>query len=446
MGMSLRMLPKGFKGMAMVVVMSLLSGCDLLLLSPLMPGLMPGLGRPLTGRVLDSQTGLPIGKATVAAGWGATNTDNAGNFSLYGDFSGGKSLSFSRAGYVSVTYALGSLVEGDTYYIDPSFATNGSLTRRFLNVTGTLTSQEGAAITAYGNVSFGAATSPANMVAGAYAISVETGFPGAVYSSVLAGGAISGGPVSNGNQPFQYQQFGYRLVDIPLVTDAGWAATADIRVQNTAFTDMTVVYKNLGAFKSPSPRTDVTLDYGMLGSVPVGRGFSTSQTLRIPRVDGAKYVVSGSISDSGLRTESRASITTNLIATVPFELLAPPKVTGPADNAVGVGTTPTFSWDRVDKASSYYVEVLEDTGSSNMLVKWKGYTAGTSITFPGFWDIDFNGGVLYQQASYSWNVHALGSEVSTIKSAVDLRADLPSTKPFRQSRYESVTKGMRFSR
>lgn len=440
--------PSGFRAIAVGVATVLLSGCDLLLLSPSMPGLMPGIGRPHTGRVLDSQTGLPIGKATVAAGWGATNTDNAGNFSLYGDFSGGKNISFSRAGYVSATYAMGTVAEGDTYYLDPSFATNGALSRRDLNLTGTLLDQNGSSIKISGNVSFaGAASSKINESTGGYGIKVTAGLPGSVFSGVLAGGQITGGPVESESQPFSYMSFGYRLVDIPsVVPDSTWVATANVQVQATSFTDMTVVYKNLGAFSNPSPRTDVLLDFGMLGSVPVGRGFSTSQALRVPKVDGAKYVVSGEISDNALQTQSKAVITTPVTATVNFELLAPPKVTGPAKNAVGVGTTPTFSWEKVNKATSYFVVVSEDTGSSNLMAKWKGYTTSTSITFPGFWDSDFNGGVLFPQASYSWEVHALRSDVSTIKSAVDLRADLPSVKPNRQSKFESLTKGGWFSR
>lgn len=447
--MKTRVVAKGLKGVAMFLALSLLSGCDLLLLSPTMPGLMPGVGRPLTGRVLDSMTGLPIGKATVTAGWGATNTDNAGNFSLYGDFSGGRNLSISRAGYVSVTYALGPLAEGDTYYIDPSFPNSGSLTRRDLKLTGILLNPNGTPMTAIGNVSFGgAASTKTNEANGSYGITVTAGLPGNVFSGILAGGQISGGPVDSASQPFNYQTFGYRLVDIPsVIPDSTWTATANVQVQGTTFTDMTVVYKNLGSFRVPSPRTEVTLDFGMLGSVPVGRGFSTSQGLKVPRVDGAKYVVTGVISDSGLKTESKAAITTNLISTVTFEMLSPPKVLGPADNSVGVGWNPTFSWSPVDKANSYYVEVFEDTGSSNLMAKWRGYTTNTSLTYPGFWDNDFNGGVLFPQASYSWAVHAVRSEVSSIRSAVDLRAaDLPSVKPFRQSRMESVTQGMRFSR
>lgn len=443
-----RVLPKGFTGVAMVMAMSLLSGCDLLLLSPSMPGLMPGLGRPHTGRVLDSQTGLPIGKATVAAGFGATNTDNAGNFALYGDFSGGKNISFSRAGYVSATYALGSVVDGDTYYLDPSFSTNGNLARRALNLTGTLLDQSGAQIKVNGNVSFaGAASARVNESTGTYGITAEFGLPGSVLSAVLAGGQINGGPVTDEKQPFSYLSFGYRLVDIPSVSpDTNWLATASVRTQNTTFTDMTVVYKNLGAFANPAPRTDVQLDFGMLGTAPVGRGYSTSQTLRVPNVEGAKYVVSGEISDATNKTSSKAIITTPLTSTVTFELLSPPKVIGPANNSVGVGTTPTFSWEPVNKANRYVVEVFEDTGSLNLMAKWRGYTTSTSITFPGFWDNDFNGGVLFQQASYSWAVRAVATEVSAIKSAVDLRADLPSVKPNRQSKFESVTQGMRFSR
>ncbi|HEY9854213.1 MAG TPA: carboxypeptidase-like regulatory domain-containing protein, partial [Stenomitos sp.] len=236
----MRVLPKGIKGIAMVLALSLLSGCDLLLLSPSMPGIVPGLGRALTGRVLDSQTGLPIGKATVTAGWGATNTDNAGNFSLYGDFSGGKNISISRAGYVSVTYALGPVAEGDTYYIDPSFPNSGSLTRRDLKLTGILRNSDNTPMTANGNVSFGgAASSKTNESTGAYGITVTAGLPGSIFSGVLAGGQITGGPVTNQSQPFNYQTFGYRLVDLPsVIPDSTWTATANIQVQNTTFTDM----------------------------------------------------------------------------------------------------------------------------------------------------------------------------------------------------------------
>lgn len=447
---------RGQEGRAGVVALAVacgmaiaLSGCDLLVLSPTMPGFFPGLGRPLTGQVLDSQTGLPIGHATVLAGWGSATTDNTGHFNLYGDFSGGRSLSVARAGYTSSTYETGKLIDGDTYYIDPTFSTSGDLTHRALNVTGTLKNPDGSPMTANGNVSFGgAASTPTNTSNGQFAITVTAGLPGNVFSGVLAGGEIVGGPVTPGTAPqaFYYQTFGYRLADVPSVpTGATWAATANIQVQNTAFAPMNIVYNGLQAFKAPSPETDVTLDFGLLGSVPVGRGFSSNQTLSVPRIDGAKYVIAGDVKD-GTTGESLVTITTNFPTTVQqFNLLAPPQVTSPSDQAKGVGGTPTFSWNPVPRAVSYFVVVSEDTGSPNLQAKWKGYTANTSIRFPGFWGGDLNGGGLFNQATYSWSVHAVSSEATTVKSAVDLRADLPTVRPFRQSQFESITGGLRFS-
>lgn len=431
-----------------LVVAALLSGCDLLLLSPSMPGLAPGIGRPLNGRVVDSQTGLPIGQATVMAAWSATKTDNEGKFSLYWDMTGGRSVSVSRAGYSSVTYELGQLTDGDTYYIDPIFASSGTLPHRSLNVTGVLLTRENAALTANGNVSISAGTSGnTNSGTGAFALPVDAGFSGSIFSGVLAGGQISGGPV--GTAPFNYQSFGYRLIDIPTVTGSStWTATATVQVQDVPFLDMMVQYDNLAAYKAPTIQTDVSLDFGMLGAVPIARGVSSNQPVRVPRVEAAKYVVAAKVegTDAGLKTASYANVTSNATAKVPLPLLAPPKVVGPVQDEPNAGASPTFSWQPVPNAHSYYVEVLENTGAPTAQAKWRGYTAGTSIRYPGFWDIDTNGGILFKEATYSWAVHALSSDSGYARKASDLRADLPKYQPYRQRRFESVTSGMRFAR
>ncbi|MNX84226.1 hypothetical protein D3C86_1160180 [compost metagenome] len=413
-----------------------------------MPGLAPGIGQPTSGRVLDSQTGLPIGKATVMAGWSATNTDNEGNFSLYWDMTGGHSISISRAGYTSVTYELDQPRDGDAYLIDPIFASSGTLPHRSLNVTGLLLTREGSPLTANGNVSISAgASSNANGETGAFALPVDAGFSGTIFSGVLAGGQITGGPV--GSAPFNYQSFGYRMIDVPTVAGSStMTATATVQVQNLPFLDMMVQYDNLGAFKAPTIQTDVSLDFGMLGAVPIARGVSSNQPLRVPRVETAKYVVSAKVegSDGPLKTTSTALVTSNVSAKVPLPLLAPPKVLGPAQDDPNAGASPTFSWQAVPNARSYYVEVLENTGAPTAQAKWRGYTAGTSIRFPGFWDNDLNGGILFKEASYSWAVHALSSDSGYARKASDLRADLPKYQPYRQRRFESVTSGMRFAR
>jgi hypothetical protein len=211
---------------------------------------------------------------------------------------------------------------------------------------------------------------------------------------------------------------------------------------------MMVQYDNLASFKAPTLQTDVSLDFGMLGAVPIARGVSSNQPLRVPRVDTVKYVVAAKVegTDGTLKTASYANVTSNATAKVPLPLLAPPKVTAPAVSAAGVGASPTFSWQVVPKADSYYVEVLENTGAPTAQAKWRGYTTGTSIRYPGFWDNDMNGGILFPQASYSWAVHALSSDSGYARKASDLRADLPKVQPYRQRRFESVTSGMGFSR
>ncbi|MNT63785.1 hypothetical protein D3C72_2016310 [compost metagenome] len=110
------------------------------------------------------------------------------------------------------------------------------------------------------------------------------------------------------------------------------------------------------------------------------------------------------------------------------------------------GSSPTFSWQAVPNAHSYYVEVLENTGAPTAQAKWRGYTTGTSIRYPGFWDSDMNSGQLFENLKYSWVVHALSSDSGYARKASDLRADLPRVQPYRQRRFESVTSGMNFMR
>lgn len=424
----------------------LLGGCDLLLLSPTTPGVLPGVGVPLTGKVLDSQTGLPIGKAAVLTGFGFANTDNAGDFALYGDVTDRHCVTIARAGYVTTTYEQerDQLGNGHTYLLDPLFPTSGGLSHRDLNLTGTLKNVDGSVLSANGNVSFGGlVSSQANQVNGSYALKTTAGLPGNIFSGILSGGQFTGSLT----QAFNYLSFGYRLVDIPsTLSSSAWVATADVQVQNIPFSDMIVTYNGLAAFSAPSPQTEVTLDFGMLGSVLVGRGYSSNQTMHMPQVDGAKYVVTGVVTDStqqNLLNKSEVSITTNMVSQIPFNLLAPPKILGPADNTQ-VGSAPRFSWKPVASASNYYVVVTEQTGGSSSQVKWKGYTNKTSINYPNFWMGDSNGAGLYKNASYSWSVHARGADSGFTTQSTELGPMLPSDKPYRSRRYESSTSGMRF--
>lgn len=416
-----------------------------MLLSPTTPGVVPGVGIPLSGKVVDGQTGLPIGKAAVLTGLGFATTDNAGDFSLYGDLTDRHCVTIARAGYVTTTYEQAGerLANGQTYRLDPMFPTSGGLSHRDLSLTGTLYNADGSKLTANGHVNLaGLSSTEANLVNGSYSLRKSAGLSGNIFSGVLAGGQYEGSL----SQGFNYRSFGYRLIDFPSIpSSATWVATADVQVQNIQFSDMIVTYSGLGAFSAPSPQTEVTLDFGMLGSVLVGRGYSSNQKMPVPQVAGAKYVVEGSVTDNSQQNillKSQVSITTNMVSQVPFTPLAPPKILGPQDNTQ-VGSAPTFAWKPVANASSYYVVVTERTGESSTQVKWKGYTNKTSIAYPNFWMGDSNGAGLYKNASYSWAVHALGSDSGFTTQSAELSPNLPD-KPYRSRRYESSTSGMRF--
>lgn len=421
-----------------------LAGCDLLLVSATAPGMFPGMGHALTGKVMDSQSGLPIGNASVTAGWGGANTDSGGNFTLYGDFSGARTLSIARAGYVSLTNDLGPLADGDSYYLDPIFASTGSLTHRSLNVTGTLWASAADPLGANGNVCLAGMDNQPTLANGGFSFILSAGMPGQIFSGVLAGGQLSGGPVSGGS-PFNYQSFGYRLIDFPSVDVAATTvmATTSLQVQNIPFQDLSVSYPGLSAFGTAAPTTEVYLDFGMLGSIIVARGAASGQTLHVPNVAGVKYVIKAKVADSKGNTGVATEVTNLNVVSVP--LLPPPSVQGPLDKSYHIGGTPTFAWAPVPGASSYRVEITEDTGGSVFQKKWVGYTTRTSLSYPGFWDSDYNGGFLFQGATYSWSVHAVSADSATFPSRSG-SGDVPSVLPFRQRQFESSTGGMRFTR
>lgn len=443
------------KRLVLFVLLSLgsLSGCDVLLLSPTLPGIAPGLGIPITGRVLDSRTGLPIGHATVLSNFLSTAlTDSQGHFSLYRAF--GDTLSFARAGYTAVTYAGAPLQSGQDYYLDPQFPDDGQLPTEYASLQGTLT-VNGSAPAANASVTFGGADSYQVAAGGNYTVAIHENAPGLVASGVIFGGILDGGPVTppenQAPQPFDYQIFGYRFVDVPLSGNPNAAPVPMPALDAstaTNLTTMTIQYGNQPA--NSSLETDIALDFGLLGSVPVARTFGSSVQVPLPNLGIAtpRYLIDGvaSATDGTLSELSKISLSTSALGANDFTLLPYPVPRGPSNGASGVGRWPTFSWQPVPGAASYYVELFE---GSNLKPKWRGYTTDTSIGYPHFWDGDSNGGPLLSaaQASYSWSVHALDEDIGkVIAVASPSGARSAPYAPYRHRIREAITGGMVFTR
>ncbi|MBU6429444.1 MAG: hypothetical protein KGR26_10565, partial [Cyanobacteria bacterium REEB65] len=207
----------------------LLSGCDVLLISPTLPGLVPGIGQPVRGQVLDALSGQPIGHATVVGdltrgdiGW--ATTDNSGDFTLYGDLSR-RVISISRAGYTSVTYANGPLVDGQQYFLSPLFPNTGTFQDRTVTIQGSVAALSNGQVVPANALSGAAFLGEANtpIQNGNFAFGALTEeLPGSVYSGILGGGAITGNP---GGQ-FNFQpdpngttlDFDYQIVSIPFAS------------------------------------------------------------------------------------------------------------------------------------------------------------------------------------------------------------------------------------
>lgn len=452
----------------------LLAGCDVLLLSPTMPGLVPGIGQPLRGQVLDALTGLPLGGASVVGDVGWTTTGSDGRFELYGAVSR-HVISLARAGYTSETLATGPIEDGRAYYLSPLFPATGNLKARFATVLGAAV-VSGNVPAASGEVVF-AGLKSGRINQGRYAIVMDpaSGLPGSIFSGVLAGGEVIDGPIDAPDAPFQFRSFGMQTIDVPFTAAANPATTSvstPLVLEQQRMTGLEISYANTTWAREV--RSSVTLDFGLMGSVPVARGSGTAQSLRVPSIPGTKTVLEGLAVDAQGERVSKVTITTNMLAKVPFDLLTPPDGVEPASGSEGVGGWPGFAWRAVPGADAYLVQVYEPGIAQP---KWRGRTRGTSISFGRFGDGDANGAALLPGTDYTWEVHALSSQVEVagaatgakspdpLDPAVDpgpwllapgqgmpgvwprmLGGAAPPMRPFRSKSRESVRRGMGFRR
>lgn len=425
-----------------------LTGCDMLLAGQLMPGLAPGVGHPLEGEVIDSRTRLPVGGATVVSGLGSTTTDANGRFKLYGNLNS-REVSVSRAGYTAMTLGglkteqLGNL----QFAIDPQFPATGSLPKRFLELNGQIT---GMPAGQEGLVSLGELTT--SISNGGYQIRFESEVPGKVITSVLAWGAINGRYQENASapQPFNFTNFSYRVEHYPLgdTYPQGTIRREPLAIGNgVQFQNVKVAYTNLSGFQSV--QTDILLDFGVAGAVPVARAMGSNQTLSVPQIPGLKYVINGEARDATGRSASVVNITTNDPSKANFQLLAAPKILSPQPGASGIGAKPEFEWSSAgSKDQVVYVLTLyegeKNDDSFQSKPKWVARTIDTSVTFPPFSVSDINGGALRPEKKYTWVLRAIDILDAT-ETPSSSRRDIAPVKPFRVRKREAETRGNTFT-
>lgn len=419
----------GSTRLALAASALLLSGCDLAAASALMPGLLPGVGWPVAGVVLDSRTRLPIGGATVASGLGSTVTGNDGRFALYGNL-GSREISAVRAGYVARTLGgrdLAGLGAGDVeILLDWQYKPEQvQLPNRSMEVQGTIEGG-GSGVAALMGVS-----QPISN--GTFTLQVAGGFPGDLLTAVLAYGQVSGSYADNpaAPQPFSFTRFGY-LVHSFKLTQAGQPAPEKLKLRYDAgvqFAPVTVTYTNLGALSRVT--TNLALDFGLAGTVPIGRATASSQAIQAPQIAGLKYVIDGEAADDTRTRFSRVTYTTNSPGKAPFPLLSVPEAQAPANGATGVGGRPTFRWKPTNGRSARYLVTLQevDKASSTSVRKWTGDTDLDEIAYPGFSLADLNGGALRPDRSYVWSVQAVDLSDPATGAAWTLAP--PNLKPYR---------------
>lgn len=423
---------------------SLVSGCD----AAIAGFFLPGLGRPMTGRVLDARTHLPVGGATVLAGLGSTVTDGEGRFSLLGNF-GGREISVGRAGYIAVTEGGVSPDPGGEliFEIEPLFPPSPAQPNRFLTLEGPV---PGLPQGAHAMVSLGG--KQARIDNGYFNVEFSGGVPGKMLTAVLAWGTLTGPYIENGSGPFEFQVFNYKVGSWPLGDTVPESKQRPfelpIRSPNQVPLQPTKVSYNLGAGKFTAVQTDVILDFGVLGYVPVARANSSNQTLQLPKLEGLKYVVTGEARDASGRAGSLVTLTTNDPAQATFPMLGVPTIEGPP--ATGAGQRPTFSWTAVPGDVNYEVELYE-VGEGK--AKWIGRTDQPEITYPGFAPNDVNGGALRPEKKYSWTLRVIDllEENETPSAArafgvlsVGLANPLP-IKPYRSRRREAMVRDNGFT-
>lgn len=428
-----------------MAVAGLLGGCDLALASLVVPAVAPGVGFPIKGRVLDAATRLPVGGATVVGGLGWATSGGDGRFSLIGHL-GSKEVTAARIGYATTT--LGDVnVEGREeveFLMRPTQSSQlNTLPKRFLELRGGFSG----ALAAGGGVvaAFGKVVGAKN---GTYALSYAGEVPGKVLTAAMAWGATEGQFSNEGpfDQPFRFLTFRYAIRSWPLAESIpeAQALVPPVNLEAAAevpFKLVRVAYSNLGGYASVA--TEVALDFGVAGSIPVARANASNQDLSLPDLPGLKYVVTGEARDATGRRSSTVTLTTNDPAKAQLPLLPPLEVKGPL--GARAGARPTFAWKPLNLPGIVYEISMAESGEPGL--KWRARTTLSEVTYPGFLPGDLNNGALRPEKTYAWVLRAIDTlEERDFPSGFRLLQLGPTpVTPFRVRERQAIVRDLSFT-
>lgn len=389
----------------------LLAGCETL---PLFVFGSPPIGLGKSGRVVDAHTGLPIGGATVFADLAPPVTsDNEGRFHLPVGFQG--AVSAFRAGYAGLTLEAGQLLEQDLALV-PLAPLDGASPSRQVVLSGQVLPA------GVGEVQFTGGNGGQTITGFDGRFQLQVGVTGGtIASGILAGGRVQGGPLSDPQAPFSFATFGFRalhLGDQPQVhTLATSPAQGTVGVQ-------------YGGTLLEVTTTQVSLDFGLLGEVPVFRGQGEVLQANVPVAQGVPLRVRGVTKSADGRLRSIVETVVEPNSDTQLAFLTPPQPLSPRDGSSNMLiAAPQFKWSAVPGARLY--EVVLTAESNGVQPVWRGVTTGTSLGFPLI-PANVNNASLRYGLTYVWQVTAYESA-----SLDQVLADVASTQ---SQRYSMSTK------
>jgi hypothetical protein len=261
----------------------------------------------------------------------------------------------------------------------------------------------------------------------------------------MAGGRITGAYVEGAKvfQPFNFETFGYQLVSFAVGdTYPAGLRPYDLTIDGSVgFRTVQVSYTNLASLTKVQVQTIVEMDFGVAGYVTVAQATGSNQLIKVPKIDGVKYVVRGQAFNETGSQSSAVTITTADPSQSPFQMLTPPKVLGPA--ATGAGARPTFKWAPSTVPGVVYQVVLTEGDEGTK--KWIATTTETEVTYPGFSLADVNGGALRPDKKYNWSVRVIDVLATTEDATNHQRRSVQQVKPLRSRQREATTGGLSFS-
>lgn len=344
----------------------------------------------VSGTVTDFYTGAAISNVAVLVGTQETTTDSSGNYSVSNVSAGTVEVSVAKSGYGVITMKVNAATVN--FMLIPTAYAKGSLHGSLKNAAGDL-------VSGMVNISNGKKTAYASYQGTGYyfcnsapvgdlIVTLDKGGSGTATTAAYATVTLAEGGSEEANLAY--------AAPAQCGTLAG-----SINMPSGYFGPLAcnyIINKNPGIF-------NLLQGICYLGYADVsGSSYSLSHPATGDDRVFATFAL-GVVTGESLCTPEGYSIGVSLASvnagenkTHDFDLPEILTSTAPADQASGVGTTPTFSWSCPwSSGATGYVVVLSGGGSSGLA--WLGFSNDNSITYPSF---SGTVGNLQSGTTYQW--------------------------------------------